>query len=119
MAKASGWVLELEMLDWLEQGGTGFSDLQPLLLSLNAPLQASTLLSDGRVFTIGGSWNGGIFIKNAEIWSEAAGWTLLPGCPVGLYPELCPISCPPLRNGHRRKCAASALRSFRVHLISW
>ena len=44
--------------------------------------QASTLLSDGRVFTIGGSWNGGIFIKNGEIWSESGNWTLLPGCPV-------------------------------------
>jgi len=47
--------------------------------------QASTLLSDGRVFTIGGSWNGGIFIKNGEIWSQNGNWTLLPGCPVRLF----------------------------------
>jgi galactose oxidase len=50
-----------------------------------------TLLSDGRVFTIGGSWNGGIFIKNGEIWSEAEGWKLLPGCPVGPSPEPLPF----------------------------
>jgi hypothetical protein len=59
--------------------------------SQNAPLQAMTLLSDGRVFTIGGSWNGGIFIKNGEIWSEAEGWKLLPGCPVGPSPEPLPF----------------------------
>jgi len=47
--------------------------------------QASTLLSDGRVFTIGGSWNGGIFIKNGEIWSQNGNWTLLPGCPVRCF----------------------------------
>ncbi len=51
-------------------------------------MQGSTLLSDGRVFTIGGSWNGGIFDKCGEIWSEAdgaeGGWTLLPGALVGV-----------------------------------
>jgi galactose oxidase len=50
-----------------------------------------TLLSDGRVFTIGGSWNGGIFIKNGEIWSETEGWKLLPGCPVGSSAEPRPL----------------------------
>ena len=50
------------------------------------------------MFTIGGSWNGGIFIKNGEIWSEAEGWQLLPGCPVGICPEPCPLSCPSTRN---------------------
>ena len=48
--------------------------------------QASTLLSDGRVFTNGGSWNGGIGIKNGEIWSEAEGWKWIPGCVVCLQP---------------------------------
>jgi len=34
-------------------------------------------LSDGRVFTVGGSWSGGIFNKKAEVWSEATGWVTL------------------------------------------
>lgn len=38
-----------------------------------------TTLSDGRVFTIGGSWSGGIAHKNAEVWSPTTGkWSLLP-----------------------------------------
>ncbi|KAH6721767.1 carbohydrate-binding module family 32 protein [Leptodontidium sp. MPI-SDFR-AT-0119] len=48
--------------------------------------QASTTISDGRTFIIGGSWlnnpadRGG---KNAEIFDETTNtWTLLPGCPV-------------------------------------
>lgn len=43
--------------------------------------QASTTLSDGRVFTIGGSWSGGEGNKNGEIWNGNQ-WTLLPGCEV-------------------------------------
>ena len=40
-------------------------------------------LSDGRIFTIGGSWSGGEGNKNGEIYSVAANtWTALPGCPV-------------------------------------
>jgi galactose oxidase len=36
-------------------------------------------LSDGRVFTIGGSWSGGTAHKDAEVWSPVTGnWTLLP-----------------------------------------
>ncbi|MEH6682855.1 MAG: galactose oxidase-like domain-containing protein, partial [Sediminicola sp.] len=44
--------------------------------------QGNVTLSDGNVFTIGGSWsngagdNGG---KDAEIWSPLTGWVLLPG----------------------------------------
>ncbi|MCJ1477024.1 hypothetical protein MMC13_005695 [Lambiella insularis] len=45
--------------------------------------QAQVTLSDGRIFTIGGSWNGGEGGKNGEIFSEITNlWTLLPGCPV-------------------------------------
>ncbi|CAG8953891.1 hypothetical protein HYFRA_00010852 [Hymenoscyphus fraxineus] len=45
--------------------------------------QASTTLSDGRIFTIGGSWSGGRGGKNGEIYSPTANtWTLLSGCPV-------------------------------------
>ena len=45
--------------------------------------QSSATLSDGRIFTIGGSWSGGQGGKNGEIYSPTANtWTLLPGCPV-------------------------------------
>ena len=45
--------------------------------------QSSAALSDGRIFTIGGSWSGGQGNKNGEIYSSTANtWTLLPGCPV-------------------------------------
>lgn len=47
--------------------------------------QSSTTLSDGRVFTIGGSWSGpvggagGTPHKAGEVYSTATGWTALPG----------------------------------------
>jgi len=41
----------------------------------------ATLLSDGQVFTLGGSWSGGIGRKSAEVWSPTAGWRVLPGVP--------------------------------------
>lgn len=45
--------------------------------------QSSATCSDGRVFTIGGSWSGGQGGKNGEIYSPTSNtWTLLPGCPV-------------------------------------
>ena len=50
--------------------------------------QASATLSDGRVFTIGGSWSGGYGgqngapHKNGEVWSATTGWTALPGTDV-------------------------------------
>ena len=45
--------------------------------------QAQTTLSDGRIWTIGGSWSGGEGGKNAEVYSYANNaWTLLPGNPV-------------------------------------
>jgi galactose oxidase len=43
--------------------------------------QASTAITDGRIFTIGGSFSGGIGKKNGEIYDpETDEWTLLPGC---------------------------------------
>lgn len=43
--------------------------------------QSSATLSDGRIFTIGGSWSGGIFKKPGEIYNKTANsWTALPGC---------------------------------------
>ncbi|GAB7357643.1 hypothetical protein MBLNU459_g0140t1 [Dothideomycetes sp. NU459] len=40
--------------------------------------QASCTVSDGRIFTIGGSWSGGYGGKNGEIF-DGESWTLLPG----------------------------------------
>ncbi|KAH7246643.1 galactose oxidase precursor [Fusarium tricinctum] len=42
--------------------------------------QSSATLSDGRVFTIGGSWSGGSFEKNGEVYDPSSKtWTSLPG----------------------------------------
>ena len=73
--------LSQALVQHLEQRLSCWGALQQWSL-LRSPLQATTLLSDGRVFTIGGSWNGGIFIKDGEIWSSTTGWTPLPGCKV-------------------------------------
>jgi galactose oxidase len=41
--------------------------------------QSSATLSDGRVFTIGGSWSGGSFEKNGEVYDPSSKtWTSLP-----------------------------------------
>ena len=56
--------------------------------------QASTTLPNGGVFTVGGSWSGGLGNKNGEVWTSGAGWKLLPGVlddpllgpdPAGIY----------------------------------
>lgn len=47
--------------------------------------QANTLLRDGSVFTLGGSWAGGVGNKHAEVWTEANGWSLLPGVRVDSF----------------------------------
>ena len=45
--------------------------------------QSSVTCSDGRVFTIGGSWSGGEFMKPGEIYNPYTGtWTSLPGAKV-------------------------------------
>ncbi|KAL2204489.1 galactose oxidase [Sarocladium strictum] len=45
--------------------------------------QSSVTLSDGRIFTIGGSWSGGEFNKPGEIYDPVAKqWTLLPDAEV-------------------------------------
>ncbi|KAI9769560.1 MAG: hypothetical protein M1840_004038 [Geoglossum simile] len=44
---------------------------------------SSATCSDGRIFTIGGSWSGGEGNKNGEIYNpNTNGWTSLGGCPV-------------------------------------
>ncbi|RYP90595.1 hypothetical protein DL770_003262 [Monosporascus sp. CRB-9-2] len=43
--------------------------------------QSSTTLADGRVFTIGGSWSGGRFQKDGEVYDPRADtWTNVTGC---------------------------------------
>ncbi|QPC62695.1 hypothetical protein HYE67_004926 [Fusarium culmorum] len=45
--------------------------------------QSSATTSDGRVFTIGGSWSGGVFEKNGEVYSPSSKtWTSLPNAKV-------------------------------------
>lgn len=36
--------------------------------------EGNTVLSSGDVFTIGGSWNGGVGFKDGEVWNAASGW---------------------------------------------
>jgi hypothetical protein len=43
---------------------------------------ANTILQDGTVFTLGGSWSGGRGNKHGEVWTAAAGWRRLAGVPV-------------------------------------
>ncbi|WP_307073320.1 galactose oxidase-like domain-containing protein [Arthrobacter pascens] len=40
--------------------------------------QSNVTISTGEVFTLGGSWSGGIGNKNGEVWSAAGGWRTLP-----------------------------------------
>ena len=42
---------------------------------------AMTALPSGRVFTIGGSWSGGVGGKKGEVWSPGGGWRVLTGVP--------------------------------------
>ena len=44
--------------------------------------QANCVLEDGSVFTLGGSWSGGVGNKHGEVWTEAAGWKRLTGVPI-------------------------------------
>ena len=45
--------------------------------------QSNTVLSNGNVFTIGGSWSGGLGNKDGELWSSSAeDWKKLPGVKV-------------------------------------
>ena len=50
--------------------------------------QANTLLRDGSVLTLGGSWSGGVGNKHGEVWTASTGWRLLPG--VSIEPFLSP-----------------------------
>ena len=52
------------------------------LMKIPRGYQANTVLDNGDVFTLGGSWSGGQGNKTGEVWNAASGWTLRPGAPV-------------------------------------
>jgi len=51
--------------------------------NMNVPrgYEGDTVLTDGSVLTLGGSWSGGYGGKTAEVWTAGAGWSLLSGVP--------------------------------------
>jgi large repetitive protein len=55
--------------------------------------QGTTPLADGSVFTLGGSWAGGVGNKHGELWTEAGGWRRLAGVPIDPF-----LSVDPTRN---------------------
>ncbi len=61
------------------------------LLNIPRGYEGSVVLSNGSVFTIGGSFDGGTGGKTAEIWTEGQGWTVLTDIPetpiIGPDPE--------------------------------
>lgn len=65
---------------WQDDGSDSFKSGP----AMNIPrgYAAQVTVSDGRAFTIGGSWSGPQGNKTAEIYDGSANtWTLLPGCP--------------------------------------
>ncbi|GBD47199.1 galactose oxidase-like domain-containing protein [Methylopila sp. Yamaguchi] len=48
--------------------------------AMNVPrgYQGDTVLPNGDVLTVGGSWSGGIGYKTSEVWNAAQGWRELP-----------------------------------------
>ncbi len=49
--------------------------------AMNIPraYEGTAPLQDGSVFTLGGSWAGGVGNKHGEVWTESGGWRLLSG----------------------------------------
>ncbi|MES2887509.1 MAG: PA14 domain-containing protein [Pseudomonadota bacterium] len=56
---------------------------------------ANTVLADGSVLTLGGSWSGGVGGKHGEVWRPGSAWRQLPGVPVD--PALAPDAEGPYR----------------------
>lgn len=50
-------------------------------MNIERGYNANTILTDGSVFTLGGSWSGAAGDKGGEIWTEAGGWRRLTGVP--------------------------------------
>jgi hypothetical protein len=59
------------------------SDTWTAAATMNIPrgYEGTALLSNGSVFTLGGSWSGGSGNKTGEVWNPNAGWTMLTGVP--------------------------------------
>jgi large repetitive protein len=55
--------------------------------------QGTVPLHDGSVFTLGGSWAGGVGNKHGEVWTESAGWRRLNDVPIDPF-----LSTDPTRN---------------------
>jgi galactose oxidase len=51
--------------------------------NMNIPrgYEGDTVLADGSVLTLGGSWSGGQGGKTAEVWTSGSGWSVLSGVP--------------------------------------
>jgi galactose oxidase len=65
-------------------------------LGIPRAYQSSTTMSDGSVFTVGGSWNGGQGGKSGEVWSAGTRtWRTLAGVPAHM-PDASNVSNPPL-----------------------
>ena len=65
-------------------------------LGITRAYQSSTTMSDGSVFTVGGSWNGGLGGKYGEVWSASTRtWRTLAGVPANM-PDATNVSNPPL-----------------------
>jgi len=64
------------LYDWL-------SNTWSAAATMNIPrgYQGTAPLSNGNVFTLGGSWSGGQGAKNGEVWNANSGWTMLSGVP--------------------------------------
>ena len=47
------------------------------VMSIPRGYQANTVLSNGEVFTLGGSWSGGLDNKDGEVWNASTGWRMV------------------------------------------
>ncbi len=50
-------------------------------MNLPRGYEADTLLSNGSVYTMGGSWSGGEAYKDGEVWTSGKGWSILSNTP--------------------------------------
>ena len=61
------------------------------LMNIPRGYEGDTVLTNGSVFTLGGSWSGGLGGKTGEVWTQGQGWTVLSGVPetsvIGPDPE--------------------------------